>query len=1209
MAYYTFRIHKSTAESERDGWQQSVELKKEDENTGINSIEDLIDGGNAGKIGTSIPTPFARIYLFKTAFDYVTSNQGRDRSKYNFYDQLVSQSLDLLQLIFERGKDEKLKIYEWNGEAQLRALMNSTIREGHKVLGEALHMAIVRNEKLRSIRLIEYDGVILGGTSPMTLTYTSPNATQLLSTPIFTNNKEQLFVERNVKHLNERSKDFQKYIYWLVQNDAFERDGSPLASFKEYVKQWNLRFSQDELNNLEACYPELIKPTNGGADIRLSVYGDVVLRYNDTPINMDNSDFIMKPNIECYGNGPIPVVLPTDGDAAYEGWRYIANDAWKSFTTVAYYNIENTRLEERLLPTNGAENQFTTNKYPWLTTDDFFESSIICLGFNLNKERFFFPSVQDHGAQFLLPIKKEYFKYFTLEDLRENLTCEVNLGNNNIPKDISFKLKIRLKNRPNITLNRKYTASANGDFKIVDTDGVSFGVFPFYRCPEAEDKKNEYSIYLYGFSEDTQYANLNFYRQDKSQNALLHVNDDNTGHIRTATPDTGYSKIYNLRNEISNSFDIIEMILKKGSISRGLAIPMWFVPNETNNDRKTIISVDFGTSNTYVSFSEKGSPQPLSIEENEQQMVLLNDKSVKKGTVRRQYRDAGAFGQAQFMSQYLREFVPSVIGNQDCISEDEFIEYPIKTATIEKLNFQPTDKLFLFSGISIGFNIDNEKTKVDSTIFKYVTNLKWNAEEHKRRQDRDGKTEFNKDENRIKAFCDQTLWMVKNKLVMNGYSSKGQMMYFYPDSMSKEGRAIFRKAWQESINDIFTKRGFEIELNEELESISPYYSLQAKYGSKIGGQKSIANIDIGGGTTDYFILDQSNIEYSNSSNGTTSGKAYEASIFFAGDDLWGATYPESTRDGNFQKNGFVYYMKDMVDACANKEEARKLYDSYDQNKRMADFSSFFFKNDKVFRFSDLISGNRKFRFVVFLHYASIIYHLVEILKVIKSKEPEFKYPEILTFTGKGSEYIKMLSEDENVIAQITTDLIKAFGIKDFRTIDIIPIDNPKALTANGGIYKMNSDPALKINLYDEEAYGAKKLQTLTNTPYERIGKICLGLPPKSDGTKYRKSEVIKVSSQALQEFEKFAKAVFYSEELASSKKYFEFDIKDEDYKKVMEFAENSYGIHAKRFFHNNVENAAADEELEESVFFFALKNTLIELSMYYYNTYIKKQQR
>lgn len=1208
---YTFRIHKGTPALE-DGWQTSEELAKgSDPKSGVGSIDDSIEGGNAGKVGTSIPTPFARVYLFETAFTFVSNN--KTRKEYNFYDQLVTQALDLLQLVFEKGKDPRLKIYEWNAQAQINELVKNGFKEGHRALANSLNMSVQSNPNLKTINLIEFDGIILGGTSPFTLTYTSPNAIRQLTEKnieLFANDKSPLFKERSIKHLKERSREFQRYIYWLVMKNNiadFTKDNTPLASFFNYVKSQNIEVSDEEMGEVRDSYFEKVRmrSENGSADVTLSVIGDLVLRVNAEPINMRESDFYMRPSIHCFGDGPIPVILPTDGDSSYDGWQYTKNDIWQSFTTFEYWAIADTKVEDRQLPTNGAQNKLTTNKYPWLTTGDFFEASLILLGYDLNTKRYFFPNAGKTNPQFLLPIRREYFKYFRKEDLMENLKCEI-INDSRDEKRIaavSFELKLKLQNRENIVLRRTYTAPRAGerpDFPIVSfSDGMSFGVFPFFRCENEEDVKNEYSIYLYGSSTDVNFAQLKFFKQNFETEQVEQVCDSDTdgrgeGVIRTKTADTGYSRLYNLRNDTSNSFDLIEVNIldKKGTTGRGLALPLWIKLPVTDTNKEAIISIDFGTSNTYVSYLDNGSAKPLTIGTEDQQMVLLNNSSLKHGTKKVQYRNTDDFGDASYMNQFLREFVPSIIGNPDSIADDEYIEYPIKTATIEKQNFKAEDTLF--SGISIGFNIDNEKSAVETDRFRYVTDLKWSAEEHKGKQDQDNNlAEFNKDKSRIQAFCDQTLWMIKNKLIMKGYSKDVKMMYFYPDSMSEVGRGIFKESWDNAVKSIFEKRGFDVSVKEELEAISPYYSLLILNGNKIYN-KSTANIDVGGGTTDYFILDQSHIKLD--SDGAESGKAYEASIFFAGNDLWGATYPESTNHGRYQYNGFVEYMKSKVPDCP--QQAKDLYNCYDKDKGMADFSGFFFKNDSLFGFSDKISNHEKFRFIVFLHYASIIFHFTDILKLIRKDDPEFKYPEILTFTGKGSEYIKMISKQSGPISEITTQLIRAFGLSDFKGIEVIRVDNPKALTADGGIYEMMSNSSLRINLFDKDEFGARKSETITNTPYERIGKMCLGVAPCTDGI-YKRGDVVDLKGKAMEHVQEFAEAVYHSSLLERTRSFLKINLSDDDYNKFMEFAQESYETHAARYIKNNI--ASASMPLEESVFFFALKNTLINLSRYYYN--------
>ena len=137
---------------------------------------------------------------------------------------------------------------------------------------------------------------------------------------------------------------------------------------------------------------------------------------------------------------------------------------------------------------------------------------MILLAYDLNSSRFYSPATGKVKPQFLLPIRKEYFKYFTIDDLKECLRCDISTDSRDETRitAVTFELKVKLQNKEYLTLRRTYTVGRNGekpDFPILNfRDGMSFGVFPFYRCPIEEDKKNEYSIYLYGSSANDQFG-------------------------------------------------------------------------------------------------------------------------------------------------------------------------------------------------------------------------------------------------------------------------------------------------------------------------------------------------------------------------------------------------------------------------------------------------------------------------------------------------------------------------------------------------------------------------------------------------------------------------------------------------------------------------------------------------------------------------------
>ena len=82
-----------TAVNTHSGWQTHPNIG--------NLADGLTDGlrtANSVKIGSSIPTPFARIHLFDTAFGNV-KNAITPTDDVKSYHQLVSDCIDLLELL------------------------------------------------------------------------------------------------------------------------------------------------------------------------------------------------------------------------------------------------------------------------------------------------------------------------------------------------------------------------------------------------------------------------------------------------------------------------------------------------------------------------------------------------------------------------------------------------------------------------------------------------------------------------------------------------------------------------------------------------------------------------------------------------------------------------------------------------------------------------------------------------------------------------------------------------------------------------------------------------------------------------------------------------------------------------------------------------------------------------------------------------------
>ena len=372
---YTFVLHQGEDQT-REGWHESEELKEgNEESKGISSIKDLGVGGNEGKIGTSIPTPLARIYLFDSAFKFINArgknnNNIAEANRVTNYDKLVSHTLDLLQFLFEHGgAPESFHFTHWRGVESAEDLYRNKGNSGHILLSTSLNMAVKGTPfEQEGVTLIEYvtdngTKILLGGTSPMTLVFTSPNVSRQLNEKqirLLANDKSPLFSDTlsDVKHLKDRSLAFRQYMKWLV---------------KEYGDTF---LSDDYKNshtapNLNPFYDYVEKQTEdiekGNGDFYLSIADDdssnikiasrIILRYDHTPLDVQASHFMMAPNRKVYGEDRIaPLVLPVeDGGQGCDGWHYTSeSDKWSTRTRVDYWAISALAPEDRRMPITGS---------------------------------------------------------------------------------------------------------------------------------------------------------------------------------------------------------------------------------------------------------------------------------------------------------------------------------------------------------------------------------------------------------------------------------------------------------------------------------------------------------------------------------------------------------------------------------------------------------------------------------------------------------------------------------------------------------------------------------------------------------------------------------------------------------------------------------------------------------------------------------------
>ena len=424
------RIHKNGA-VDLKGWSNINDKLDNDE---IKTIRDDLFTGNSAKVATSIPDPFARMYLFETAFKMVNSeSSAKGRSLYHM---LVSDCLDIFQLMYMMGDGEKVSFIKWNINNQLAYLNGSgdinvggnTTIHPHKILGEALQMALNSNRfaGFNDIYLILYDGVLIGGTSPLTIFFTSPNlASEIERLGVdfpATTTTDKLF-DPDPAALQERAEDFKEYLFrfWASHRGTLAAN-SP--QFEEYIRNNGGNDFRDKLSVKGESYESVnfqsdYLPIHSDREKTQQLYsGSLCIRQYD-PENIrkiieNNSGFVIRPSVSYYQNYkdengvnvdlPIPLALVSQMSHRYQ---YI-HDMWDDSTFVDYH--PEIPLHKKTLPGNSSV------EYPYLTVNDFLEDKLIRMPFNLNNDSFY--TGFDGKFEYLLPIKKEYFNYFTIEDLK-----------------------------------------------------------------------------------------------------------------------------------------------------------------------------------------------------------------------------------------------------------------------------------------------------------------------------------------------------------------------------------------------------------------------------------------------------------------------------------------------------------------------------------------------------------------------------------------------------------------------------------------------------------------------------------------------------------------------------------------------------------------------------------------------------------------------
>ncbi len=524
-------------------------------------IKDGFSDDDSGKFGSSIPSPLARLFLFSAALKEVNHVEQTNRGKGHFdasnpqnqptqYDIIVGELLDMLEFIFKYGDAPDFHVKLWNLASECQVLERSG-NKGHKNLASALRTSFdYPSFKGQPIYIFKWKDYVIGGSSPISLVYTSVNLGTVLSVNklSFDGNAGNKLFNGRATPLHQRDKDFREYLYRLMLTDMQKLNaGDPLSDLSQYIQDSATNYDGQlyaEVQKNPSAYKNVKDVQSQGGNITVA---KIQLKMTNHTVHIDRTttDYLLKPTLDV--SGDIPMVLTKQG---VPGLIYAAGRVWKPDSDKIPTTLDND-IDKRKLP------GFGNTKYPFLTVNDFFEDKVIEVSYQIDKDRFFTGCAGDEMS-FLLPLKKRFFEYFTPSDLVDSngqYTNMLTMVYDEERKKLTVELLLPLANGHEICLHKTYDISDECDDRLECFDGshtFDFAMFPFYRL-EPDTTHNVYNVMI-GATVDS--VSMTFYEKDV-QNPV-----PTTTKPRTIKGNDGGSQLSTTHIRVNGAFTYIELNVK-----------------------------------------------------------------------------------------------------------------------------------------------------------------------------------------------------------------------------------------------------------------------------------------------------------------------------------------------------------------------------------------------------------------------------------------------------------------------------------------------------------------------------------------------------------------------------------------------------------------------------------------------------------------------
>ncbi|MDR2474952.1 MAG: hypothetical protein LBD45_03760, partial [Bacteroidales bacterium] len=927
---YIFRLHQEGNNALTD-WGNSTKY-------GTNVIDQIRDpnGESAKREITSIPSPFARIDLVKTAFGKVAAMEVDGKT---IHHKLVSDAFDIGQMFFEYEKwKDKLDIIVWDKQEHLNELLNSH-NPKHQLLGKTYDIFLKQDGAMYNfgnmdrMYLLNFKNGpsitnIIGATSPATLFFTSANDLSYVSRAIHFGNNDLPF-DDDYAPLYMRDLEYQKFWYAVSKMPNFPR------KFPEVNRYLDKSFTKNTTQNQQILravtldylqtYQNVIVNENAGNVVYIINGLSMKQKVQDLKQIANQSGFLIQSDATI--DGKKPLVLPI---GTYTQPTFYANGQWNANTKVPFF--DRTLVKDRKLPDDGT-------KYPYLTISDFLQDYIVRMPYEIDKINFFDGNINKaDGYSYLLPLKDLFFTFFSAKDLIDKTMSDGKKMFELVNNSGGIKVILRIPVRAGyIEYSRTYFEAQNPDIK--NNDGAlldkkfGLGIMPLVKFPKNVQK----------------HYRLAMFDKGKNDAILTCIDGNNSVTTKQVIRKPKDSKLNICSSEsyiVEENFDRIQV--RVGNVTEGYIVPNF---KDKSGSAQFTFAVDFGTTNTHIEYCTDTNANP----------VAFNISPVEKQL----YRLHTAYrADPDIRMGFMHDFIPDTVGENN-----DMYSFPMRTVFSQHKNVNFDQSPMALADGNIPFLYEKEATL---SYNQTKTDLKWGSV-HQRL---------------LEMHLENIFILMRNKVALNGGNlATTKVVWFYPASMTMGKINQFKQNWERAYKTYFGDD--ENNIISISESTAPY----SYYSRRQGARTEVVTIDVGGGTTDVFVVE---------------GRLPKMllSFRFASNAIFGDGYNYDS-----DNNGFVNLYKDDYVNMLNNNDLQALTQALNQievQKKSSDIVAFLFsligdkvKNNSSLNFLEKLAGNDRLRYVFIVFYGSILYFIAKSMKAKGLKKPL-----TLAFSGNGSHSLR-----------------------------------------------------------------------------------------------------------------------------------------------------------------------------------------------------------